>query len=366
MNIGIVTFSQSNDNYGEVLQCYALYKYVQSKGHHCFLLRYEQMPYTNFALKAFTLLSLITNPQRLFSLLKKRRGKMIPHATDNTDRKFFEFRSKKMECTAPLTKNEILENPPKADAYICGSDQIWASPDPIMYLSFAPKDSIKCAFAPSFGGLTPNAYARLLIRKYIKDFDFVSCREMSGVKLCRELGREDTCLFPDPTLMHNASFYSQIAQEPPVSDKYILLYMLGNKSEFEIQAVYDFAHKEGLKVIYITGQNRVENYYSTTNATIEEWLGLIKGAEYVITNSFHGTVFSLINHKKFLTIPLVGAYERMNVRIHDLLSKFKLNNRLYRDSLSPIKESIDFEYFDKEQQRLIAYVDQKLKILRQS
>ncbi|MDD7723157.1 MAG: polysaccharide pyruvyl transferase family protein [bacterium] len=355
MRIGLVTFWKSNDNYGQVLQSYALYKYIEELGHQCFLIRYNDCYTPNIISKFFTLLQLLRTPKRILGLFRRSTRLSVKQCVSG-DRKFMAFRLSHMEQSDILSSEQLMENALHADGYVCGSDQIWGSPDPIMYLQFAHKGEKKVAYAPSFGGYYPNYYTRMLIRKYIKDFDFLSCRENSGVELCKQLGRPDTVKFADPTLMHDAKFYSSIAKVPDLKENYIFLYMLGNETKFDMFRVYEFAKKENLKIVFVTGQHLANDEYQSTTPTIEEWIGYIKYSKYVVTNSFHGTVFSLIFHKKFMTIPLSGEFERMNDRIFDLLEPIHMTGRIYIDTIECIRETINFEHFDTYQEEARTFV----------
>lgn len=345
MKIGIVTFWNSNDNYGQILQVFALYKYLESLGHHCFIVKYSEKRNSTYLSRIVTFIRLIGNPKDFIASIKRiyksRSDKIIL-----IDRHFNDFRDKWMQFSKEYTHKELKITPPVADAFVCGSDQIWGGLDSVMYLSFVPKTGKKIAFAPSFGGIVPNLYVRYKIKKYIQTFDFISCRENSGVELCRLLGRNDALLFPDPTLMHLSNFYDKIITSTPSKKQYIFVYLLGNEMDFDTEQIFDYAKSRGLDIMFITGQKGNFPNIKQFPATIEEWLSGIKNAKYVITNSFHGTVFSLLYHKKFLTVPLSGAFSRMNVRINELLCKYNLLNRIYSGQIDVISEEIDYSTFD--------------------
>ena len=222
MKIGIVTFWDSEDNYGQILQAFALYNYVVSKGHDCFILKYHKSNETTIISKLFTGIKIITNPLKFFKLVYSRfTNNSVSKCQEN--RGFDEFRRRKLFFSKSYTKKQLFISPPSADAFICGSDQIWGGEDAIMYLDFVSTDCKKIAFAPSFGGLTPNPYLRCKIRRYLRNFDFVSCRENSGVELCKSLGRDDAMEFPDPTLMFKSYFYDSIVDETKEEPPYICL-----------------------------------------------------------------------------------------------------------------------------------------------
>lgn len=359
MRIGIVTFWKSEDNYGQILQAFALYKYLESKGHNCFIVKYNKVNNFSFISKIFTAIQLLKNPQKIIKLKTNKSRRIASSVIRN--RQFNVFREKWLNFSKECSHKELQQESLTADAFVCGSDQIWGGMDSMMYLSFAPKYCKKIAFAPSFGGFVPNLYSSYKIRRYLKSFDFVSCREKSGVELCKSLGRKDAVIFPDPTLMHQSDFYNNIVADKQMRSPYVFVYLLGNQMDFDISLISDFADENGLKILFVTGQNGVFSEMETAPATIEEWLSGIKNAEYVITNSFHGTVFSLIFHKKFMTIPLTGMYTRMNVRIYELMDKYGLNDRIYQGNIDNLKRDIDYSIFDSQQLSDIDYVNSVLK-----
>ncbi len=119
--------------------------------------------------------------------------------------------------------------------------------------------------------------------------------------------------------------------------------------ECDIVEIVEYARLLDLPLKYVTSSGQTDKYphiYPTPG----EWIDLIANASIVITNSFHGTVFSLIYHRPFITIPLNRGYERMNTRIDELLSESNLSSRVYRGSLQEIgAEPVDFSSFDRYQ-----------------
>jgi hypothetical protein len=117
---------------------------------------------------------------------------------------------------------------------------------------------------------------------------------------------------------------------------------LGNESNFPIQNVYSWANKTGIEIIYITG-NLQHDKYKKTYSTIPEWIYLIEHAEYVITNSYHSSVFSLFFKKQFGVIPLEGKDKCMNSRFDSLFELFQIKKRFIDADLSILNKNIDWE-----------------------
>lgn len=359
MTIGIITFWQSKENYGQILQSFALQEYLRKQGHQPTLIRYRDTKKSEPSFR-FT---------RVFGYLKKfpvyvkwfisekrrkRHEDRYKRAMADVDRKFSEFMEKYITHTDEVyTETSIIANPPAFDAYICGSDQIWGGDAPY-YLNFVPEGNPRIAYAPSLGGLKSFAAEyEIMMTDLLSRFDFIGMREQSGVDTCHRLGRKDAVKVVDPTLLLKREDYDKLRPseftDSSQSSPYILAYVLGNPMECDIVEIVEYARLLDLPLKYVTSSGQTDKYphiYPTPG----EWIDLIANASMVITNSFHGTVFSLIYHRPFITIPLNRGYERMNTRIDELLSECNLSRRVYRGSLNEIgAESVDFSSFDRYQ-----------------
>lgn len=352
MKIGVITFSNSKDNYGQILQAYALQEYLKNTGHEPFLIRYKDIPqHDTTGFKPKKILKYIVNlPQYIKWYLNKYKMAMMDdeyrRSADFERRDFAGFIKKHINVTDFFTAESIEANPPKADAYICGSDQIWAGDD-AYYLSFAPEKSLKIAYAPSLGGLTdftPEKEARM--KQLISRLDRIGMREQSGVDTCIRLGFKDAVKVIDPTLLLNQENYLKIAVAPKNIRPYALVYLLGSPIKVSIEQIAGYVSSKGLNLKYIASQGRSDSF-EKENPTIEEWLGLIKNANLVITNSFHCVVFALTFHRPLISIPLKDGYKRMNTRIEELLHECGLTERftINIEQLSNMTEQ-DFNKFE--------------------
>lgn len=360
MRIGTITFYEREDNYGCILQCFALPCFLKSMGHEAFFIKNK---YEHNGSSASILSRILGIFRRCFfhpykayktymenkevlALIKRRELQFKKHP-----RYFDQFTSQYIPSTDKIyTQFELLASPPKADAFVCGSDQIWGGENPAMYLKFAPKGVKKIAYAASFGGLIPSSKTKAYIKECISDFDLITIREKDGVMYCKEeLGREDAVLVPDPTLLLTIDDYKKslgiVDTKTKSEEPYIFLYLLGNTMTVETNEIMDFASRHGLDVKYVASGGREDEYFKEYPQVID-WLKMINDASFVITNSFHGTVFSLLFRKQFVTIPLDKAYKRMNVRISSLLESIQLENRIYKDNFDVLFDNIDFECFE--------------------
>lgn len=351
MKVGILTFWTGLDNYGQTLQSYALQYFLRRKGYYAYVVKYQIISKKNlrwwlnapFKIVKYVYLFLFHKKRfNLYFTFKEQKRKVMIENKKHP-RYFEQFKAKHI-CFSNEVYDQysLFENPPEADAYIAGSDQIWGGLDPGFFLQFAPKGKKCIAYAPSFGGVKLNRRTRKILKDYLRRFSVLAMREQGGVNLCKSVGREDAFLVMDPTLLLSSMDYSSISIPVKQTTDYILLYLLGNDMDFDISSVYDWADKHHFAVKYVVSQGRLDNY-EKIYPNVDEWLGLIQSAKYVVTNSFHGTVFSVIMNRKFLTIPLSGAFTRMNGRVIDLLGRLGLESRIYSGNMDVLSLPIEYD-----------------------
>lgn len=346
--IGIMTFWTSKDNYGQILQAYALQTVLRKMGHEPFLIRYDHRHDPTFAStikeKVFHLLK---DPSILIRFFRSKVAKKGDADVDIHDRKFDEFIRDHMTVSEKLYTDyrELKANPPEADVYICGSDVVWtpiASMEPF-FLTFCT-NAKRIAYAPSFGtGVLPGQFIEK-IRPWLSVFNAISTREDSGAVICnRVLGRKDCICNPDPTLLLDSEDYMEVYRPTSLDseDKSCVAYFLGSDTNVEFAAIGEFARKKGLKLKFIPAQNCKEegNHYPT----IEEWLSDFACAKYIFTNSFHGCVFAILFNKKFMFFPLKGSFVSMNERIVSLFEIYKIRfDRMFNGNIDCIDQDIDY------------------------
>jgi hypothetical protein len=356
MKIGIMTFWWSDDNYGQLLQCYALQKYLRDAGHDAYLIRYDprndyvKTPIWKNILKAF-------NPIKLSRFIYNKLNHLVYEKSEkvNNLRNFDSFRKQYIQQSEKIyySYKELIEDSPEVDVYISGSDQVW-NPDLLFFkktetqikayfLDFADEKK-RIAYAVSVGMEKVEDDFIRKIAPLLRKFDYVSVREKSGLDICRQCGVKAEWV-PDPTMLLTPSdyraLYSPINQSNDETS-YCLLYVLNNECNFSIKAIYDWAKRVNIKVLYITGNSKYDKY-EKIYATIPEWLYLIDKAEYVITNSFHCSVFSLLFQKKFGIISLTGKLVGMNSRFDSLFENFDIEQRFMNNSFAVLDMDINWE-----------------------
>lgn len=335
--IGVITFSQTLDNYGQVLQYLAIQEYLATRGHKVYLIReYSYIKKLKQFLKRFLL---IKKQKKVAVTTFEKWAECTAKYEALHSRQFEKFR--KDNCN--IYNLQLPSYKKYFEAFVVGSDQIWSSITPYNFLNFTRYGEKKFTIAPSIGKLNVDEKVVTTIRNWLKDFTFITCREQSAVDMCKSAGREDAQLILDPTFLITKETYLKFSNQRSNYEDYIFIYMLGADIPIEISAIYEFAQKEGLAVKYVASQGR-EDEYAKEWATIPEWLTLLANAKYVFTNSFHGMALSCIFQKQFLVFPIIGEMKGMNERIFNIAKKFKCEDRIYHDDLNNVKNSIDYGY----------------------
>ena len=299
MKIGILTFHRAY-NYGAFLQAFALKSYLEDLGHDvCFI---DYWPYyherayriwdENEGVRSFLRnLLLAVKRQIRFNSFKKLQRRYL----GLTEKPLFRMAHE-------LEKLDF-------DLVIYGSDQIWCTTtlyvDPMMYLRFAPKDK-RIAYAPSLGRDYIPGYNKRTMRKYINDIPCVSVREEKGKELIKELTGRDVPVVLDPSLLLTSEDWDKLKVEVEKPSRYVLCYFLDVPSDTLKNSIMAFAKKRGL-FIFALGQfgafchPEVPVYYPVTGPC--EFLDYVSKATVVITDSYHGMLFS-INYKELASCNL--------------------------------------------------------------
>ncbi|MBD5418814.1 MAG: polysaccharide pyruvyl transferase family protein [Bacteroides sp.] len=351
MKIGILTFWKTQDNYGQLLQCFATITLLKLLGHDPFLIRasngreYNPTIKDQIFQKIRTIYRLKNSPLYLIKRIIGSVGYTLSHGklrVHTTNRDFNNFRKNYLNATSKIySLADLTMTPPEAEGYIVGSDQIWNTTDGIYYLSWAPDNVKKISIAASFGAVNATPDFINLISPWLKRFDLVTVREKGGIEICKKAGVDIPYLIPDPTLLIPLSDYTAIAKPPKNDQPYLFMYLLGTRTDVPWREIKKFASENGLEIKYVGSQGQ-EDKYPKSEPTIPEWLGLMQDAEYVITNSFHGTIFALKMQKKFMVLPIIGPAAKMNDRLTTLLHPFQLSSHIYKDSLNPLSFEIDY------------------------
>lgn len=320
MKLGILTFHRAA-NYGAVLQVYALQHYLLSKGYDTEIIDYKCNSIEHVHSPLYFLYCrgwLKKCKQFLRSIIKSKKRRLFNHFIDEHLR---------LSKTRNITKDSIQETAAESyDVIIAGSDQIWnpylTNNDTTYLLDFVSSKVIKISYAASIGVAQLPSACHITYRKLLKKFDAVSVREKQGQLLLNNICKKNYKIMLDPTLLLSSEDWKRFMVNPPYNN-YILLYTIKPDKKLEKYAL-EAAKKKQMPLIYISDTLlRRKKIIYIPYATPEEWVGLFAGASYIITNSFHGTAFSISFNKKFI-IGLSTEPHNVNSRIIDLLRELEI------------------------------------------
>lgn len=374
MKIGIITYHFPY-NSGAALQCVALQTALENMGHEVQVINYrpwyhqirytpkknivfvikehyETSAYAGFAKRC--LASLYKGLKAVyFNLFKSKMFRVSEEKFSRFVRRYIK------ESRLYRTLEDLQKSPPECDVIISGSDQLWNTEltkggfDPAYFVSFAPRGCKRMTYAVGVN-FADNVSNVSQVKQLIADMDAISLREEKFYRTIKRISRPGMPLHQDldPTLLHDAETYTRFESKTCnlPSDSYILVYTMGDKVQGRVYAVAKkLAEETGLPVIDITG-NPVRGAYTfgvpSIKAGPDEFLTYIKSAKYVVTNSFHGTAFSIIYRKQFVVIP----HSKTGNRVTDLLHRLGLDSRwsnTQEDALAIIKNPVDYSVAEK-------------------
>ncbi len=350
MRIGIITFWESNDNYGQVLQAYALQQVLKSMGHEPFQIRYsikasqiaeKRSPFFKKILKALLIYPLIKSIKRRKALKEDAECRLMIEKK-NEVRKFLYFRSIYIEQSTSIYNSieEIRSNPPVADCYITGSDQVWTmllsnEGNAAYFLDFGVKNVKRISYAASFGR---SEYPKKLfprLKELLTRFDAISVREQEGIEICNSLGFKAEHVLDPTLLLSKEDYLSNLHIEDRPKGNSLFVYSINVRFPKELywSELQRYADANGLDITVTTSSGNIpgREIYDGVNysyATIEEWLMKINKAQLVATTSFHGVVFCLLMHTNFVYVPLRNSRAKGNGRVESLLKTMNLLEKI--------------------------------------
>ena len=330
-------------NHGATIQQIALLNYLKSLGYDAKTINYKPFYFqshyniwlvspkyrNNFFLKFLFLI--VKLPARINSLKRKK----------NFD--LFEKKHLDMLPQEYFNNDDLKNNFPIADAYICGSDQIWNAvfdngKDLAFYLDFVPDNKTKISYAPSFATESILKPHEIFIKNKIARINHISVRETSGLKILENIGIENAVQVMDPVFLLPSDYW--IANfVKPINEDFIFIYDFDGNPHIKMMA-QELALKHGLKIYTINESIK----YAHKNFAFEApdvFLSLVSNAKYVLTNSFHAVAFSLIFNKKFYVF---NRSQKINTRMQDLLQLVQLPEILWNKNKENDINTIDFNY----------------------
>lgn len=346
MKAGILTFHNAN-NYGAVLQAYALQQKLIDNNVDAKIIDYrlkeidkeyqlfrvdlvKKMLKENKYLEAAKIL--LYNFFTLKSRIKKKA-------------RFNEFSKKNLKLTDRCRSYEDIDLL-NYDAYICGSDQIWNSNitnkiNDVYFCAFNEDRNVKkIAYAASMGKNNYSKDEEKYFKENLKNLTHIGVREIQLKEYTKNFTDKKVVQVLDPTLLLKGDVWKKVSKEYKIDKKYLLIYSLEINNKI-LEAAELIANEYDLQIVIIGNKSvkKERKYITLDDIGPAEFLGVFENCEYVITNSFHGTCFSIINKKKFYTIPHSSAGARMI----SLLKTIGIEKRLITDiSEIDLKDTIDY------------------------
>ena len=333
--VGVITFHFAH-NYGTVMQAYGLIECLRSLGVAANTIDYHPTYVVDggkfrFPLNKKDIRAVLIIAYQKYAKIKKKIKPDYGLSTkfDNFQKEYLYIENVKYESI-----ENLRDNPPVFDVYISGSDQIWYPSeqygvDAAYFLDFGDRSIKRLSYASSFGRDFIPEDSHQQIGKLLENFNVISVREKSGVDIVNRLSKLTASWMPDPTILLDS--YEKIIVAPKEYKPYMMSYVLrSGQGVFGIQRY--LADRLGLKIVVPYNlMKRWKSIGETIYPGPEEWLGYIRYSNFVVTNSFHGTVFSVLFNKPFITIALSGNKSGLNERAKSLLSSVGLEHRLVSD-----------------------------------
>lgn len=338
MKIGTITFHWAS-NYGAVLQAYALQQYLMSSKYETEIINYI--------------------PLRIKLIYIRQNIKEANWDQFIKQHKINRFCRKNLKLSKKTyyTNNDLKKHCNNYDIYICGSDQIWnetftlaaeGRPTLSYYLNFVKEEKIRISYATSFGtDKLPNKVIDL-VKPELAKFAHISVREKTGEEIIEEMGLKAT-LTIDPTLLLESNSYKKLIENKKIKKRYQLFSYILHENQTDINELNRYIF---LKYF----DKNIDKKYNQEPIRIIEWLYNVKNSKFVVTNSFHAVVFSIIFHTPFIAMPVEDS--GMNDRIPSLLNAIGLGERFLtkyneREADTMFGKKIEWDS-----------VDDKLSILR--
>lgn len=358
---------QKAPNFGACLQAYALWKYISDLGHDCRiidLLRpyHEDFVYTKgfdpFCRKERTwflnfridYIRPLRSRIRHFLNGSKANVQRVSCINQSFSQKKFDTFNARMKYTNTYQSiGDLYRNPPCADLYITGSDQLWNPTQPYSlepyFLTFV-KEGVKISYATSIGVSTISNYAKRKFASWLKSYDEVSVREPEAISLLQPLVQKQIRQCCDPTFLLQKSTWNDLAIERQINGDYIFLFTVGDGT-----SVFDYTESlsKKLKIPVYTNKDDYKRFgaydFNIKNDIGPlEWIAMIRDAKIVVTNSFHGCVFCLFMHTPFR----VSISNNRGSRITNLLKQMKRENLLLSEGNKSLTiPLLDFDETDK-------------------
>lgn len=342
MKVAVIT-RHAITNYGSLLQAYATQHIIEKIGYSCEIIDYIRRD-ESYKEHEKTLLrrkaNWYNNPlKRVIYMILRQPGSI------SSGKRFEKERKKLLHLTSLYSSSDDLKkNPPCADIYVTGSDQVWGPVENGEYddsYCLAFTNAKKIAYAGSFGRADFNDELKLYYKEMLSKYEHITVRESSAIELLNTIGIKSKQVI-DPTLLLEPSYWNKLTS--PIKEKrYILVYQLHNDKKLGEYAK-KIAKRKGLPLIRISVSSHqiLRPGKFIYCPSVGQFLSYIKSAECMITDSFHGTAFALIFNTQFVEILPNNKTETRNV---SLLQLTGLSDRIAKNyELSVSDKRINFSH----------------------
>lgn len=359
-DIGILTY-HSCLNYGACLQAYALLNTIKKYDKDAEIINYQSEKLRNIS----DVFPKVDHPKEAVKLITR-----IPYykSLKNRQKNFNNFFNNILDVSSLYkTEEEVKNHAQDYRCIVCGSDQIWnldpkiRYENPVYYLNFEKKQR-RVAYAASFGDWVNDAdKSQIEFLPWVKKFDMISIREKSGKDYLESKGIKCVQAI-DPVFLLTREEYDQILKEPYLKEKYVLLFSW-NGSKNTVKISKKIAEKLNVKVYNIIPPPRAMFRLASKklDAGPREFLGLIKNAEFIVTNSFHGTAFSIIYKKPFVSV----ASDKNETRRQSLLESLGLLDHLVSDENFDMNRIYNTDY-DEVYKKIEVIKNESLEYLKKA
>ena len=339
-HIAIITTAPTARNYGAYFQAYATQRLLEERGYEVVLIAYTKKHISDVSTMQELAASFKERkyfrsmPGVFRSIAAQTAAAMLYPSVSRQRKSFSAFAERYLHVTSAVYSDEngLKANPPQADIYCTGGDQMWNeqyNDHKTMreyYLSWAPEGKPRISLCTSIGKDRFDEWEKEEVRDLLSKYSLISVREDSGKKAIEDLGIENVYHLQDPVILLDVEEWEALSAPRVIKEKYILLYEIFSIKTQPLTAyARELAKRTGLKVVRI-------NYYSfealkygksITAPTLEQFLSLVRYAEYVITSSFHGTAFSIAFGRKFAAV--AGSHPG---RLKSVLGYYGLTDRI--------------------------------------
>lgn len=368
MKTGIVTFHGAN-NYGAVLQAYALTEWLRQNGIDPEIINYRSKVFDKY--KLFRTQSYKRAPYlRAVDLYKYPAKRKRNSGFDLFREKYLPISGETYACA-----DDFEGITDKYDYFICGSDQIWNPTlthgiDPAYFLGFVKDPKKKIAYAPSVALKKLNEFQIAEMAELMSSFAALSIREREAIDILQPYCEREIAQCCDPVFLPGVGSYDRICSKKFEGKKYVFLYVVGRAALFKnvIAHAEKTARENGLQLYYLIDGDKTfcrirgKNVFGIDPC---DFLSLIRNAAYVVSNSFHATAFSVLYARQFVTFLKGGTGSRMA----GLLNALGLENRIFRGNgdFAPYEEAIDYGGIGEALQKLkgssVEYLQHALHLL---